>query len=99
MSTSELTEVVRSAPDFQDALGLCVGTLRQVAEYELDDAVKRRMQQLGERKEFLGEEEHAELMSLVSFTERRTRERLDAQLALKRLGAVLPELVSRERRP
>lgn len=93
MSTSDLTAVVRSIPDFQDALGLCVGTLRQVAEYELNDAVNHRMQRLGERKEFLSEEEHAELLSLVSFSERRTRERFDAQLALKRLGAILPELV------
>jgi hypothetical protein len=66
-----------------------------MAEYELDDAVNRRMQQLGERKEFLNEDEYAELMSLVEFTERRTREKLDAQLALNRLGEILPELVQR----
>jgi hypothetical protein len=52
------------------------------------------MQSLGERKEFLNEEEHAELISMVEFSERRTREKLDAQLALKRLGALLPELVN-----
>jgi hypothetical protein len=66
-----------------------------MAEYELDEAVNRRMQQLGERKEFLNENEHAELMALVDFTERRTREKLDAQLALNRLGEILPELVQR----
>lgn len=94
MSTSPIVDVVRSEPDFQDALGLCVGSLRRIAEYELDDAVNRRMQSLGERKEFLSEEEHAELMSMVEFSERRTREKLDAQLALKRLGALLPDLVN-----
>lgn len=93
MSSSHLTDVVRSEPDFEDALGLCVGTLQRMAQYELDDAVQRRMQRLGERKELLDEEEHAELISLVEFSERRTRERLDARLALQRLGAVLPELV------
>jgi len=66
-----------------------------MAEYELDDSVNRRMRQLGERKEFLDEDEHAELMSLVDFAERRTREKLDAQLALNRLGEILPGLVQR----
>ena len=93
MSSSHLTDVVRSEPGFEDALGLCVGSLRGIAGYELDDSVQRRMRRLGERKELLDAEEHAELISLVEFSERRTRERLDAQLALKRLGAVLPDLV------
>jgi hypothetical protein len=53
------------------------------------------MRQLGERKEFLSEAEHAELMSLVDFTQRRTREKLDAQRALDQLGTVLPGLVQR----
>ena len=95
MSDSHLADVVRSEPRFEDALELCVGALWRMAEYELDDAVNRRMQQLGERKEFLNENEHAELMALVDFTERRTREKLDAQLALNRLGEILPELVQR----
>ena len=93
MSTSHFSDVVRSEPGFEDALGLCVGTLQRLAQYELDDAVNRRMQRLGERKESLSAEEHAELLSLVSFSERRNRERLDARLALKSLGAVLPGLV------
>jgi hypothetical protein len=95
MPNSQLADVVRSEPGFEDALGLCVGSLRRMAEYELDDAVNRRMQQLGERKEFLNEDEHAELLSLVEFSERRTREKLDARLALQRLGELLPELVKR----
>ncbi len=95
MSNSQLADVLGSEPRFGAALELCVGALRRVADYRLDDALNRRMQELGERKEFLTAEEHAELMSLVAFTERRTRERLDAQLALSRLGEVLPELVQR----
>ena len=93
MSDSELSEVVRAEPRFANALELRVGALRRVAEYELDDAVNRRIRQLGERKEFLGQGEHAELMSLVKFSERRTQEKLDAQLALNRLAEILPELV------
>ena len=94
MSDSQLAEMVRSEPRFEDALGLCVSALRRMARYELDETVNRRMRQLGERKEFLGEDEHAELMSLVEFAERRTREKLDAQLALNRLGEILPGLVT-----
>ena len=93
MSDSQLAEMVRSEPRFESALELCVSALRRMSRYELDEAVNRRMRQLGERKEFLSENEHAELISLVEFTERRTREKLDAQLALNRLGEILPELV------
>lgn len=95
MPGSPIADFVSSDPNFADALGLCVDSLRRMAEYELDETVNRRMQYLGERKEFLNEEEHAELLSLVAFSERRTREKLDAQLALKRLGELVPELVER----
>ena len=46
-----------------------------------------------QRKEFLNEEEHAELLSLVEFARRRTIEKLQAQLALKQLHESVPELV------
>lgn len=95
MSDSQLAEVVRSEPRLESALELCAGALSRMAAYELDDAVNRRLRQLGERKEFLDDDEHAELMSLVDFTERRTREKLEAQLALTRLGEILPGLVQR----
>ena len=93
MSSIPVSDVVRSEPELETALGLCVGSLRRIAEYELDDTLNSRIRTLGERKEFLSADEHAELMSLVGFTERRTREKLDARLALKRLGKFLPELV------
>lgn len=95
MSDSELAEVIRTEPRFEDALELCVGALRRMATYELDDALNVRLRQLGERKEFLNEDEHAELISFVDFVERRTREKLDAELALNRLGEILPGLVQR----
>ncbi|MDA1013209.1 MAG: hypothetical protein O3A00_02015 [Planctomycetota bacterium] len=80
MSSIPVSDVVRSEPELATALGLCVGSLRRIAEYELDDTLNSRMRTLGERKDFLPADEHAELMSLVGFTERRTREKLDAKL-------------------
>jgi hypothetical protein len=80
-------------PDFKSAMDLCVEALRRVAEFELDPLMSRRMQELGERKEFLNEPEHAELMALIAFTQERTIEKLNAELALKRLQEACPELV------
>jgi len=53
------------------------------------------MQDLSERKEFLGAAEYKELLALVEFTQHRTIEKLEAEVALKRLGEVLPDLVAR----
>ena len=67
--------------------------LRPVAEYVLEPALDRRLRDLGERKEFLSAEEHAELHDLVAFTRRRSIEKLEARLALQRLFEIAPELV------
>ena len=88
---SSVAVAVQSEPKFASALGQCVKALRRIAEYELDPAINRRLRDLGERKEWLGEEEHEELLSLVAFGEKRTIEKLEAQLALKSLGEVVPE--------
>lgn len=93
--SSSVAIAVKFEPELESALTLCVGALRRVAEYELDPAINRRLQDLGERKEWLGDEEHDELMSLVAFTEQRTIDKLEAQLALKRLGEVVPQLLDR----
>ena len=91
---STLADTLTSEPQFESAMQLCVVALRRLAEYELDEAINDRMLDMGERKEFLNESQHAELMSLVSFSERRMTEKLEAQVALKRLGEVLPEVVN-----
>lgn len=52
------------------------------------------MHDLGERKEFLGKEEHEELLALVAFSQRRSIEKLEAQVALKRLIELLPEVAA-----
>jgi len=90
-SPSPVAVAVESEPEFRQALGLCVGALHRLANYELDPAMNRRMRDLGERKERLNEGEHEELISLVAFSEKRSIEKLEAQLALKRLGRFLPE--------
>jgi len=90
---SALANALNAEPRFESVMRLCVAALRRLAEYELDEPINERMLDLGERKEFLNESEHSELISLVSFSERRMTEKLEAQLALKQLGDVLPEVV------
>lgn len=50
------------------------------------------MRQLGENKEFLSPSEHGELMALVAFTQQRTLEKLEAELAFRQLKAAYPGL-------
>jgi predicted house-cleaning noncanonical NTP pyrophosphatase (MazG superfamily) len=76
----------------EDILRDCIDALRPVADYELEPALERRLNDLGERKEFLTQEEHAELLDLVEFARRRSAEKLKAQLALHRLEGVATEL-------
>jgi hypothetical protein len=80
-------------PKFLRAIQSCVQTLRRLAEYELPAALNQRLQQLGEQKEFLDPAAHQDLLALVAFSQQRTLEKLEAQVALKRLREVFPELV------
>jgi hypothetical protein len=77
-------------PQFQLAIQACAVALRRMADYELDPSLHRRMQELGERKEFLNQIEHEELLALVDFTHKRTIEKLEAQAALDRLRTAFP---------
>ena len=72
----------------------CVAALRRVAGYELPAPLAERLRDLGEQKEFLRPQEYEELMALVAFSQQRTIEKLEAQVALQRLGKVLPELMT-----
>ncbi len=76
----------------EDILRDCIHALRPVADYELEPALDRRLTDLGERKEFLTHEEHAELLDLVAFARRRSVEKLKAQLALHRLEEAATDL-------
>lgn len=75
------------------ALKTCQSALRRFAGYTLDPALDQKMRDLGENKEFLTPSDHDELMALVAFTQQRTVEKLEAELALRQLEAAYPELV------
>jgi hypothetical protein len=51
----------------------------------LEEPIQRRLIDLSERKEFLNQEEHDELMALVDFWQNRTNDKLAARVALKLL--------------
>jgi hypothetical protein len=75
----------------EPALKTARQALRRLANYTLEPELDERMRNLGERKESLTGAEHAELMAFVSFAQRRTIEKLEAELALRQLDAVAPE--------
>jgi hypothetical protein len=77
--------------ELEPALRTARQALRRLATYTLEPALDARLLALGERKEFLSPQEHEELLALVSFTQRRTVERLEGELALRQLDAVAPE--------
>jgi hypothetical protein len=80
-----------TATELAPALRTARQALRRMAGYVLEPALDARLRDLGERKEFLSPAEYAELQALVSFTQRRTQEKLEAELALRQLGQVAPE--------
>ncbi len=84
MSTVQLAE---------DIVRDCIHALRPIADYELEPALAKRLSDLGERKEFLTPDEHAELLDLVAFARRRSVEKLKAQFALHRLEEVAPDMI------
>ena len=88
-----MATVSTSEPRFQQAFHSCVSALRRVAEYRLDPAINEHLRELSERKEFLGSGEHAELLALVRFTQQRSIEKLEAEVALRQLKELFPELV------
>lgn len=83
-----MTTAPAADPRLRGALDACASSLRKLAEYELEPPLERRLRWLGERKEFLGVEEHEELLALAEFARRRTLEAFEARLALKRLAEV-----------
>ena len=79
----------------QSALRHGVHALKRVANYSLPPALDLRLQTLGENKEYLGEADHEELLALVTFTQERTLEKLQAELAVRELQTLLSD----ERQP
>jgi hypothetical protein len=89
---SALATVLTANAEAVAALKEGVEALRLLAEYELPPRLRRRMHELGENKEFLGPEQHAELMELAEFAQGLTLEKLKAMGALKRLRVTVPSL-------
>ena len=79
-------------PARQAALSSSMATLRRVAGYTLPPALDHRLLELGERKDELTQDERAELLAWVAFTQQRSAEKLEAEVALQRLAAAFPEL-------
>jgi hypothetical protein len=75
----------------QSALRHGVHALKRVANYVLPAALDRRLKELGENKEYLGAAEHEELLALVTFTQERTLEKLQAEIALRDLQTLLSD--------
>jgi len=90
MSASTTIEPTRT-----DAVQASKATLRKVASYRLPAELDRRIHELGERKEDLSKEERAELLAWVEFTQQRSIEKLGAELALRQLTAVFPDVAER----
>lgn len=74
----------------QAALRHGIHALTRVANYSFPAALDRRLQELGENKENLDAADREELLALVTFTEERSLEKLQAQLALRELQPLLP---------
>lgn len=89
-----MATVSTEPPRFQRAIQACAVALRRMAACELDPSLRRRMHALSERREFLSQREHEELLALVDFAHRRTVETLEAQAALDRLRTAFPGVLS-----
>ena len=79
-------------PDRSDALRSSARALRRLASYSLPAELDHRILELGERKDTLSPDERAELLAWVTFTQQRSIETADAQVALRRLITVFPEV-------
>ena len=79
-------------PTRHDAIQASKAALRRIAGYTLPVELDRRILELGERQSELSHEERAELLAWVEFTQQRSIDKLGAEVALRRLTAVFPEL-------
>jgi hypothetical protein len=85
---------VPTDPAWQAALSSSASALRKLAGYTLPPELDRRILDLGERKEELTNDERAELHAWVAFTQARSIEKLEAELALRRLASVYPSIAN-----
>ncbi len=81
-------------PAWQAALTSSVAALRRIAGYAIPPELDRRILELCERKETLTPDERAELLAWVAFTQQRSIEKIETEVALRRLAVVCPELAT-----
>lgn len=86
---------VSNGQQLKRAVRTCAKTLRRLARYKFGRAFVKRLRELAEDKDSLTKAERAELSILVDFWQKRTNEKLDAQLALQYLCEVFPEVARR----
>jgi hypothetical protein len=82
-------------PGRNRAITTSVAALRRMAGYALPPELDRRILYLGERKEDLTADERGELLAWVHFTQQRSIEKHQAQLALRELADAFPEVASK----
>ena len=70
-------------PEQRAAMAKSVAVHRRVAAYTLTPALDARLFDLGERKESLTPAEQEVLLALVAFTQARSVEKLEAELAAR----------------
>ena len=81
-------------PAQRAAVAKSLAAHRRVAAYTLPPALDAKLLDLSERKEALTPDERAELLGLVAFTQDRSTEIAEAQLAIRRLTDAYPELAA-----
>jgi hypothetical protein len=81
-------------PAGNDAIHKSAAALRRLASYVLPPELDRRILELGERKETLTPDERAELEAWVNFTQQRSIEKYEAQLALRQLARAFPDVAA-----
>jgi hypothetical protein len=81
-----------SEPDWRSAVSRSVSAHRRIAAYTLPTALDTRLLDLSERKESLTQFEREELLALVAFTQARSIEKLEAELAVRQLTDAYPDL-------
>jgi hypothetical protein len=77
------------------ALAVSRSALRRLANYTLPPELDRRILDLGERKNSLSGDERAELLAWVAFTQQRSIEKIEAEVALRELADSFPESATR----
>jgi hypothetical protein len=83
------------APDQRAAVSKSLAAHRRVAAYTLPPALDAKLLDLAERKDTLTSDEREELHGLVAFTQARSIEIAEAELAIRQLTDAYPELAAR----